>query len=143
MNLIHWLKFLFLIFSLLSSYYIFLTTFCFCLLFVFIYDPVFRIYELHSYKVEEYSVLVVFPFLSLFLFRLFFFLSSFSLISLPFIFFPHFPIVLFFPFLIFLFFFLFPCNLHYFLNLVCHFLRAPLPCSRTFCCPVKESDSHI
>ena len=39
----------------------------------------------------------------------------------------------FFPFLIFLF-FSFP-NLHHFLNLVCHFLRAPLPCSRTFCCP--------
>ena len=67
---------------------------------------------------EEYLVLVIFPFLSLFLF-------------FPFLFFPHFP----FPFLLlFLFFFPFP-NLHHFLNLVCHFLRAPLPCSRTFCCP--------
>ena len=34
--------------------------------------------------------------------------------------------------------FLLPC-LHHFLILVCHFLRAPLPCSRTFCCPVHGS----
>ena len=50
--------------------------------------------------------------------------------------FPHFPFA-FFSFLIFLFFFSFPI-LHHFLNLVCHFLRAPLPCSRTFCCPVRN-----
>ena len=55
-------------------------------------------------------------------------------LSFSFLFFPHFPFVpFFFPYFP-LFFFFFP-NLHYFLNLVCHFLRAPLPCSRTFCCP--------
>ena len=47
-----------------------------------------------------------------------------------------FPLFCLFPlsFLIFLFFFFFS-NLHHFLNLVCRFLRAPLPYSRTFCCP--------
>ena len=34
-------------------------------------------------------------------------------------------------------FFLLP-NLHHFLNFVCQFLRAPLPCSRTFCCPAAD-----
>ena len=58
---------------------------------------------------------------------------SFPLPLFPFIFLSHFPFVLFF-FLYFPLFFSFP-NLHHFLNLVCHFLRAPLPCSRTFCCP--------
>ena len=43
-----------------------------------------------------------------------------------------------FSFLIFLFLFFFP-NSHHFLNLVCQFLRAPLPCSRTFCCPVQHA----
>ena len=128
MILIHWLKFLFLIFSFSSSYYIFPYNFFFKIIIIINYDSVFRIYDLHSYKFEEYFVLVVFPFLSLFLFRLFlfrlfFFLSSFFIIShLSFFPFPYFPL------------FSFP-NWHHFLNLVCHFLRAPLPCSRTFCCP--------
>ena len=59
----------------------------------------------------------------------------------PFLFFPHFSFVS-FSFLIFLFIFFF-LNLYHFLNLVCHFLRAPLPCSRTFCCPVNNNDSMI
>ena len=59
-----------------------------------------------------------------------FFPTSFSF---AFLFFYQFPFVPFF-FPNFPLFFLFP-NLNHFLNLVCHFLRAPLPCSRTFCCP--------
>ena len=39
----------------------------------------------------------------------------------------------------FLIFFVFSVpNLHHFLILVCHFLKAPLSCSRTFCCPGYE-----
>ena len=55
-----------------------------------------------------------------------------------FIFFPVFSSFLFCPLFLFLF-TSFPPNLHNFLNLVCHFLRAPLPCSRTFCCPENRN----
>ena len=67
----------------------------------------------------------------------------FPLLLFPFLFFPSFssstfPLSFFFAHFPFLFLFssfvLFP-NLHQFLNLVCRFLRALLPCSRTFCCP--------
>ena len=64
----------------------------------------------------------------------FFFFPSSSSFSFPL--FPHFALSLFF------FFLCFP-NLHFFLNVICHFLRAPLPCSRTFCCPVGDSSVEI
>ena len=124
MILIHWLKFLFLIFSYLSTNYIFLTMLL--LLFFLIYDSVFRIYDLHSYSVSFKNILSLSSFH-------FFPSSSFF----PFIFFPHFPFVFVFCYCFFPPYFplfSFP-SLHHFLNLVSHFLRAPLPCSRTFCCP--------
>ena len=106
------LKFLFLISSFYcSTNYIFLTMLL-----------SFSIPYLHSYSMNFKNIL-----------------SSSSLLFFPssssfsFLFFPHFPFVPFF-FSLFSSFFLFP-NLHHFLNLVCHFPRAPLPCSRTFCCP--------
>ena len=122
MILIHWLKFLFLIFSSLSTNYIFLTIY-----FFLIYDSVFRIYDLHSYSTSFKNILSS---------------SSFPLpLLFPFIFFPHFPFVLFF-FPYFPLYFSFS-NLHHFLNLVSHFLRAPLPCSRTFCCPAEPYETFF
>ena len=77
----------------------------------------FMIPYLHRFwRISTFVVLVVIRFLSLFLF---FFLSIFYLISLMFF---------------FLLFSLFS-QLHHFLNLVCHFLRASLSCSPTFCWP--------
>ena len=117
MILIQWLKFLFLIYN-----FIFVNKLRFPHI-LFIYNSAFRIYDLHSYSIILRNFVFVVCLFSLFLF---FFLSSLFLISR----FPFFFLSLFF----FFFFFSFP-NLHHFLNLVCNFLRAPLPCSRTFCCP--------
>ena len=88
-----------------------------------IYDSVFCIYDLHSYYIIFKNILSS----SCYIFFPSSFSSSFHL-------FPHFPFA-FFSFPYFLFFFLCP-NLYHFLNLVRHFLRTPLPCSHTFCCPV-------
>ena len=70
------------------------------------------------------------------------FLIRFSLFSL----FSLFYLFLFFALLIFYVFF---PNQHHFLNLVCHFLGAPLPCSRTLWrpalhmpCPVKHVETY-
>ena len=79
-----------------------------------------------SFSFPLFSFPFLFPFpLSFLLFHFFFSFSFFS--SFPFLF----PLS--FPFLFFLF--LLFSNQHHFLNLVYHFLRAPLPCSRTFCSP--------
>ena len=118
MILIQWLTFLFLTFSFLSTNYIFLTMYS---------NLRFRIsyYDLHSYSIIFKNILSSSSFLFCPSFSSFsFHFSSFFLIS---------HLSFFFSFLIFLF-FSFP-KLHHFLNLVCHFVRAPLPCSRTFCCP--------
>ena len=100
----------------LSTNYIFLTI-------VLNYDSVFQTNDLHSYSISlrvfcPCRVSFSFPLPILFHF-IFFFLIS------------HLP---FFLSLFSSFFFSFS-NLHHFLKLVRHFLRAPLPCSRTFCCP--------
>ena len=120
MILIQWLKFLLLIYN-----FIFVNKLRFPHI-LLIYNSAFRIYDLFCYSIILRNfVLVVFLFFPL-------------PILFPFIFFPHFPFALFSFFPYFLFLFFFP-NLHHFLNLVCHFLRAPLPCSRTFCCPDNYS----
>ena len=107
---IPWLKFLFLINFHWSTNFILFTMFL-------------RVPYLHN----DSTIFKTYFFLLVYLFFLFFFfLSSF---------FPLFSSFFNFPFLsLFSSFFLFP-NLYHFLNSVCRFLRAPLPCSRTFCCP--------
>ena len=103
--------------SFLSTNYFFLTMF---------FNLRFRIYDLHTIILSHTIILRIFCPLRL----------SFS-----------FPLPLLFRFIFFLishlFFFLSlffsSPNLHHFLNLVCHFLRAPLPCFRTFCCPGGNS----
>ena len=117
MILIQWLKFLFLIYN-----FIFVNKSHFPHIFLKFTITYFLYNDLHSYSIIFKNILSSSSFL--------FFLSSYSF---TFHLFSSFYICLFF-FPCFPFFFLF-ANWHNFLNLVCHFLRALLPCSRTFCCP--------
>ena len=104
----------------LSYIFIFVNKLHFLTMYFIYVNSVFHIYDLHSCFIIFKSVLssssfLFFPSCPSFSFHPF---SSFHICP----FFPYVPL------------FSFP-NLYHFLNLVCHFLRAPLPCSCTFCWP--------